>query len=118
MLNDSFFNGPTDPGCKAFDCEKHMKYCLGTYFLNDHCFCEQSHTNEGLPFVPHSCYVGEDNQAGTKPSIGSCFRFAEIKECCCLRPLAQRWKYLSTARIISNNLFLIIVLPIFLLLLN
>lgn len=43
---------------------------------------------EQIPWIPHSCYVGER----CLPSIGSCINYTEIRECCCDRVLAKRCK--------------------------
>lgn len=101
LINDSYFDAPQAPGCKAIPCTpKVMKYCLGSQFLNDHCLCEQWHAKEGLPFVPHTCYVGDEQ---TKASVGSCFSYNDIKECCCDRALARRWKFLSASSHLQSN---------------
>lgn len=92
-INQSFFDGPSGSTCKSITCTKNvMKYCLGPQFLNDHCWCEQGHANEGLPFIPHTCYVGEKQY---QASVGSCFFYEEVKECCCAPSLAKRWKHIS-----------------------
>ncbi|XP_055923438.1 uncharacterized protein LOC129953918 [Eupeodes corollae] len=92
-LNQSFFDGPSGSTCKSITCtENVMKYCLGPQFINDHCWCEQGHANEGLPFIPHICYVGEKQY---QASVGSCFFYEEVKECCCAPALAKRWKHIS-----------------------
>ncbi|XP_055855793.1 uncharacterized protein LOC129919019 [Episyrphus balteatus] len=92
-LNQSFFDGPSASTCKSITCTKNvMKYCLGPQFINDHCWCEQGHANEGLPFIPHICYVGEKQY---QASVGSCFFYEEVKECCCAPALAKRWKHIS-----------------------
>lgn len=98
-LNQSFFDGPSGSTCKSITCTKNvMKYCLGPQFINDHCWCEQGHTNEGLPFIPHICYVGEKQY---KASVGSCFFYEEVKECCCAPSLAKRWKHISAGPTIA-----------------
>ncbi|KAH8379891.1 hypothetical protein KR009_007827, partial [Drosophila setifemur] len=67
--------------CSSIQCPSNvMKYCQGTQFINDHCWCEMQHREEGLPYVPHICYADEKVH---KPSVGSCFAFVEVKECCC-----------------------------------
>ncbi|TMW50487.1 hypothetical protein DOY81_004415 [Sarcophaga bullata] len=88
QLNESFYEGmASDSSCNAVRCtDKVMKYCLGPQFINDHCWCELGHSTEGLPFVPHICYVGEKVY---KTSVGSCFFYEEVKECCCSSVLAK-----------------------------
>ncbi|KAH8300426.1 hypothetical protein KR018_004945, partial [Drosophila ironensis] len=67
--------------CSSLTCNSTIEhYCFGPQFINDHCWCELQHREEGLPYVHHICYA--DEKAHT-PSIGSCFVFDEIKECCC-----------------------------------
>ncbi|KAI8117219.1 hypothetical protein CVS40_10824 [Lucilia cuprina] len=94
QLNDSFYEGTsTDSSCNGVRCtEKVMKYCLGPQFINDHCWCEVGHSTEGLPFVPHICYVGEKIY---KTSVGSCFFYEEVKDCCCSSLLAKEWRHIS-----------------------
>ncbi|XP_034482055.1 uncharacterized protein LOC117787597 isoform X2 [Drosophila innubila] len=81
---------PTQNSCKSIKCTATVvKYCTGPQFLNDHCWCEMQHRDEGLPYVPHVCYVGEKVY---KPSVGSCFFFEEVKECCCAPILVKECK--------------------------
>ncbi|KAM8707788.1 hypothetical protein ACLKA7_014855 [Drosophila subpalustris] len=81
---------PTQNSCNTMKCTPTvMKYCVGPQFLNDHCWCEMQHRDEGLPYVPHVCYVGEKVY---KPSVGSCFFFEEVKECCCAPILVRECK--------------------------
>ncbi|XP_073840433.1 uncharacterized protein [Musca autumnalis] len=96
QLNESFYDGlQSDSSCNAVRCtEKVSKYCLGPLFINDHCYCEFGHSTEGLPFVPHMCYVGEK---AYKPSVGSCFVYEEVKECCCSALLAREWRHISSS---------------------
>ncbi|XP_037913018.1 uncharacterized protein LOC119652779 isoform X1 [Hermetia illucens] len=108
-INETFFNAALPLGCKAIPCNQSiMKYCLGPQFINDHCWCEQGHEEEGLPWVPHTCYVGDRI---TETSVGSCFVYNEIKECCCDRVLAKRWRFLSSSNQLMAN-FSTIWLPI------
>ncbi|ALC45107.1 CG5910 [Drosophila busckii] len=80
----------TQIACNSRKCSADViRYCLGSQFINDHCWCELQHREEGLPYVPHICYVGEKVY---KPSIGSCYQFEEIKECCCASALAKECK--------------------------
>ncbi|EDV97706.1 GH14548 [Drosophila grimshawi] len=82
--------GGAQNSCNSMQCTATvMKYCLGLQFLNDHCWCELQHREEGLPYVPHICYVGEKVY---KPSVGSCFFFEEVKECCCASALVRECK--------------------------
>ncbi|XP_059218550.1 uncharacterized protein LOC106091114 isoform X3 [Stomoxys calcitrans] len=101
-LNESFYDGlQADSSCNAVRCtEKVSKYCLGPQFINDHCWCEFGHSTEGLPFVPHMCYVGEKVY---KPSIGSCFLYEEVKDCCCSALLAREWRHISASPSLHRN---------------
>ncbi|XP_015044060.2 uncharacterized protein [Drosophila pseudoobscura] len=79
--------------CNTIKCDPNvLKYCLGNQFINDHCWCELQHREEGLPFVPHICYADEKVH---RPSIGSCFLFDEVKECCCAPAWAKKWRHIS-----------------------
>ncbi|XP_075161194.1 uncharacterized protein LOC142234021 [Haematobia irritans] len=102
QLNESFYDGlQSDSSCNAVRCtEKVSKYCLGPQFINDHCWCEFGHSTEGLPFVPHMCYVGEKVY---KPSVGSCFLYEEVKECCCSALLAREWRHISSSTSLHRN---------------
>ncbi|XP_039965578.1 uncharacterized protein LOC120777995 [Bactrocera tryoni] len=91
-FNVSDYGEPS--GCAINCSDKVMKYCLGQQFINDHCWCELGHTEEGLPFVPHICYVGEKLY---KATVGSCFFYEQVKECCCAPVLAKQWRYISVA---------------------
>ncbi|KAL9909512.1 uncharacterized protein ACN427_004641 isoform 2-T15 [Glossina fuscipes fuscipes] len=95
-LNDSFYEGPeVGNSCNAVRCtSKLMKYCLSSQFINDHCLCELGHNLEGLPYVPHICYVGEKAYTA---SVGSCFIYEEVKDCCCAPALATQWRHISAA---------------------
>ncbi|XP_064541131.1 uncharacterized protein LOC135430394 [Drosophila montana] len=85
----------TQNSCNSMKCTPTvLNYCLGPQFLNDHCWCELQHREEGLPYVPHICYVGEKVY---KPSVGSCFFFEEVKECCCASALVSEWRHISGA---------------------
>ncbi|KAI9588116.1 hypothetical protein GQX74_003962 [Glossina fuscipes] len=42
---------------------------------------------KGLPYVPHICYVGEKAYTA---SVGSCFIYEEVKDCCCAPALATQ----------------------------
>lgn len=44
---------------------------------------------EGVPYVPHICYVGEKVYSS---SLGSCFTFERIKNCCCAPVLVKECK--------------------------
>ncbi|KAH8305838.1 hypothetical protein KR059_012229, partial [Drosophila kikkawai] len=79
--------------CNSIKCPPNvMKYCLGTQFINDHCWCEMQHREEGLPYVPHTCFLDEKVHT---PSVGSCFVFAEVKECCCAGTWVKKWRHIS-----------------------
>ncbi|KAH8410795.1 hypothetical protein KR222_008479, partial [Zaprionus bogoriensis] len=80
--HDSRYNA-----CHSIECTPSIaKYCLGSQFIKDHCWCENQHGEEGVPYVPHICYVGEKVYAA---SVGSCFFFERVKECCCAPVLVK-----------------------------
>ncbi|KAL5291030.1 hypothetical protein ACFFRR_010442 [Megaselia abdita] len=94
IYNESSFDVTDEHGCMSIPCNAQtMKYCLGNHFINDHCLCEQGHSSEGLPFIPHSCYVSEKTD---RPYAGSCFQYNELKKCCCMKANVKRWRYLSS----------------------
>uniref|UniRef100_A0A0A1XNK6 CCC domain-containing protein n=1 Tax=Zeugodacus cucurbitae TaxID=28588 RepID=A0A0A1XNK6_ZEUCU len=111
IFNVSTYGEPS--GCTISCSDKVMKYCLGQQFINDHCWCELGHTEEGLPFVPHICYVGEKLY---KATVGSCYFYEQVKECCCAPVLAKQWRYLSGAsrQMTTGSLLLLAVLLTFL----
>ncbi|XP_017060097.1 uncharacterized protein LOC108100617 [Drosophila ficusphila] len=79
--------------CSSIKCPANAsKYCRGTQFINDHCYCEQQHREEGLPYVPHVCFADQKEHT---PSVDSCFEFVEIKECCCAEIWLKKWRHIS-----------------------
>ncbi|XP_017098101.2 uncharacterized protein [Drosophila bipectinata] len=88
--------------CSSINCTATIEnYCFGHQFLNDHCWCEMQHREEGLPYVNHICYADEKVH---KPSIGSCFVFAEVKECCCAKAFYNKWRANSGSKNIPKIL--------------
>lgn len=75
-----------------------MKLCDNCLFLFRFAVCLNKFLDiiftflftEILPWIPHSCYVGEKCQ----PSIGSCIKYAEIRDCCCKPALAKECKWI------------------------
>ncbi|XP_055303476.1 uncharacterized protein LOC129569087 isoform X2 [Sitodiplosis mosellana] len=66
--------------------------------------------DEQIPWIPHSCYVGERCRA----SVGSCINYTEIRECCCDRVLAKRWKTIySSGTMTAVNVFTQLICGIF-----
>ncbi|XP_067648155.1 uncharacterized protein [Eurosta solidaginis] len=110
MFNVSDYNEPS--GCAMSCSDKVMKYCLGQQFINDHCWCELGHTEEGLPFVPHICYVGDKLY---KATVGSCYFYEQVKECCCAPALVKQWRHISEAsrQINSGSLLLLNIFLLF-----
>ncbi|XP_068149525.1 uncharacterized protein [Drosophila tropicalis] len=100
-------HGPKN-ACNSMKCTPDvLKYCLGPQFINDHCWCELQHRDEGLPYVPHICYAGEKVYTS---SVGSCFHFEEVKECCCASALAKEWRHISGKSLCCCPTILLIVL--------
>ncbi|XP_055303473.1 uncharacterized protein LOC129569087 isoform X1 [Sitodiplosis mosellana] len=87
-----------------------INYCLSGKMLDDHCCCDSRHGQEQIPWIPHSCYVGERCRA----SVGSCINYTEIRECCCDRVLAKRWKTIySSGTMTAVNVFTQLICGIF-----
>ncbi|XP_017122222.1 uncharacterized protein LOC108142714 [Drosophila elegans] len=79
--------------CSSIQCPPNTpKYCLGTKFINDHCWCELQHREEGLPYVPHVCFA---DQKVHQPFVESCFAFGAVKECCCAEIWIKKWRHIS-----------------------
>lgn len=43
---------------------------------------------EQLPWLPHSCYVGEN----CRPIVGSCILYTDWRQCCCDKIIAEKCK--------------------------
>ncbi|XP_016955966.1 uncharacterized protein LOC108028570 [Drosophila biarmipes] len=89
------FNGTKgqNNACSSIKCPPNTsKYCLGEQFINDHCWCELQHREEGLPYVPHVCFA--DQKVHTS-SVESCFTFVQVKECCCAEIWFKKWRRVS-----------------------
>lgn len=102
-----------DPPAWCAPCTAEVKrYCLGNQMLQDHCCCDSRHGREQLPWLPHSCYVGEKCQ----PNIGSCIKYTELRECCCDREMAKQYKdiYSTSTR---SHVAAILMIPLLLYLL-
>ncbi|XP_059611584.1 uncharacterized protein LOC132258329 isoform X2 [Phlebotomus argentipes] len=88
------------------------KYCLSSHLLSDHCCCDLRHGKEELPWIPHSCYIGQNV---CKSSLGSCLRYAEYKICCCDQLLIEQWKSIfSPALKVQPTQNIIVILSIYL----
>ncbi|XP_018571980.1 uncharacterized protein LOC108911509 [Anoplophora glabripennis] len=74
------------PGCQECTYEE-KRYCLGADFINDHCCCDKRY--ELLPYVPHTCYFG--NQLCT-PVMSSCDQYSRLRICCCDKFVLEKWK--------------------------
>ncbi|XP_004924079.1 uncharacterized protein LOC101739255 [Bombyx mori] len=77
----------TRPGCGTCT-KKELEYCE-TRVLADHCCCERRFLPEPFPWLPHTCYVGPNR---CRPLAHDCARYARLRDCCCYRKLAERWK--------------------------
>ncbi|XP_022817628.1 uncharacterized protein LOC111350333 isoform X2 [Spodoptera litura] len=78
---------PTRPGCGPCS-EREHSYCE-TRVLADHCCCERRFVREPFPWLPHTCYVGARR---CRPLAHDCAQYARLRDCCCHRRLAERWK--------------------------
>ncbi|OWR45654.1 hypothetical protein KGM_214761 [Danaus plexippus plexippus] len=67
---------------------REMEYCESRV-LSDHCCCERQFLPEPFPWLPHTCYVGPHR---CRPIARDCTKYARLRDCCCLRRLAERWK--------------------------
>ncbi|KAL0819988.1 hypothetical protein ABMA28_007984 [Loxostege sticticalis] len=77
----------TRVGCGTCS-RSEMEYCE-TRVLADHCCCERRFLPEPFPWLPHTCYVGPNR---CRPLAHDCVRYARLRDCCCYRKLAERWK--------------------------
>uniref|UniRef100_A0A2A4K4Q2 CCC domain-containing protein n=1 Tax=Heliothis virescens TaxID=7102 RepID=A0A2A4K4Q2_HELVI len=77
----------TRPGCGSCS-QRELEYCE-TRVLADHCCCERRFVREPFPWLPHSCYVGARR---CRPLAHDCAQYARLRDCCCYRKLAERWK--------------------------
>ncbi|KAJ0173867.1 hypothetical protein K1T71_011016 [Dendrolimus kikuchii] len=75
------------PGCGTCS-KREMEYCE-TRVLADHCCCERRFIREPFPWLPHTCYMGPYR---CKPLANDCARYTRLRDCCCYRKLAERWK--------------------------
>ncbi|XP_075983323.1 uncharacterized protein LOC142981345 isoform X2 [Anticarsia gemmatalis] len=75
------------PGCGACSA-RDVEYCE-TRVLADHCCCERRFVPEPFPWLPHTCYVGARR---CRPLAHDCAQYARLRDCCCYRKLAERWK--------------------------
>lgn len=77
----------TRPGCGSCS-KREMEYCE-TRVLADHCCCERRFVREPFPWLAHTCYVGPRR---CRPLAHDCVRYTRLRDCCCYRKLAERWK--------------------------
>ncbi|XP_045502588.1 uncharacterized protein LOC123699638 [Colias croceus] len=77
----------TQDGCGECT-RREMEYCE-TRVLADHCCCERRFLPEPFPWLPHTCYMGPHR---CKPLAHDCVRYVRLRDCCCYRHLADRWK--------------------------
>ncbi|KOB69864.1 Uncharacterized protein OBRU01_16242 [Operophtera brumata] len=77
----------TLPGCGK--CSRwEMEYCESNV-LADHCCCERRYIPEPFPWMPHTCYIGPER---CTPLAQNCAQYTRIRDCCCNRKLAVKWK--------------------------
>ncbi|XP_026490982.2 uncharacterized protein LOC113397053 [Vanessa tameamea] len=67
---------------------RELEYCE-TRVLADHCCCERHYLPEPFPWLPHTCYVGPHR---CRPLAHDCVRYVRLRDCCCYKKLAERWK--------------------------
>ncbi|KAL4704527.1 hypothetical protein ACJJTC_002141 [Scirpophaga incertulas] len=82
----------TRAGCGTCSASE-AQYCEWRV-LADHCCCERRYA-EPLPWLPHTCYAGPRR---CRPLAPDCARYARLRDCCCMRRLALKWK-----SILSNS---------------
>jgi len=100
---------PVPSWCRMIPCTAEiMQYCLGGRMLHDHCCCDSRHGKEELPWIPHSCYVGDS----CLPNIGSCISYTEYRQCCCDRALAKQWKKIYSNAMKLESYFILMPLSI------
>lgn len=88
--------------------EDILNYCYSRSLLDDHCCCDSRHGKEQIPWIPHSCYVGVQEKCS--PSTGSCITHTELRQCCCDRVLAKRWKSIySSSMMTTANVLTVLV---------
>ncbi|CAF4796993.1 unnamed protein product [Pieris macdunnoughi] len=79
---------PASPeGCGPCS-RREVEYCE-TRVVADHCCCERRYLPEPFPWLPHTCYMGPHR---CRPLAHDCVRYVRLRDCCCYRHLAQRWK--------------------------
>ncbi|KAM3955878.1 uncharacterized protein ACR2FA_010181 [Aphomia sociella] len=67
---------------------RELEYCE-TRVLADHCCCERRVLPEPFPWLPHTCYIGPRR---CRPLAHDCAQYKRLRDCCCTRKLAERWK--------------------------
>ncbi|KAG6453224.1 hypothetical protein O3G_MSEX008038 [Manduca sexta] len=77
----------TVPGCGTCS-RRDLEYCE-TRVLADHCCCERRFLPEVFPWLPHTCYIGPNR---CTPLANDCALYTRLRDCCCYRKLAERWK--------------------------
>ncbi|XP_061721647.1 uncharacterized protein LOC133528319 [Cydia pomonella] len=82
----------TLPGCGTCS-KRELQYCE-TRVLADHCCCERQAFPEPFPWLPHTCYMGPGR---CKPLMHDCAKYKRIRDCCCYRKLAERWKQILSS---------------------
>ncbi|XP_050100613.1 uncharacterized protein LOC126581172 [Anopheles aquasalis] len=97
-MTDSDIHG-VESWCLSVACNASvLHYCWSNLFLNDHCCCEQHHTKEHLPWIPHTCLLRPGERCTA--NAGSCSNYRTIKACCCDRvtKLEYKRKFSSAVR--------------------
>ncbi|XP_013192746.1 uncharacterized protein LOC106136669 isoform X2 [Amyelois transitella] len=77
----------TQLGCGTCS-RRELEYCE-TRVLADHCCCDRQVLPEPFPWLPHTCYMGPHR---CKPLAHDCAQYERLRDCCCARKLAERWK--------------------------
>ncbi|XP_053613432.1 uncharacterized protein LOC128676966 [Plodia interpunctella] len=77
----------TQLGCGSCS-RREMEYCE-TRVLADHCCCDRQVLPEPFPWLPHTCYMGPHR---CRPLAHDCAQYERLRDCCCARKLAERWK--------------------------
>ncbi|CAG9565127.1 unnamed protein product [Danaus chrysippus] len=84
---------------------REMEYCESRV-LSDHCCCERQFLPEPFPWLPHTCYVGPHR---CRPLARDCTKYARLRDCCCLRRLAERWKSILSSSPRGRSCLLLLV---------
>lgn len=92
-------------GCQQCT-RQEIRYCLGLQLMNDHCCCDKKYS-EFFPYVPHTCYIGQDL---CKPLARDCAEYTRLRICCCDKYTLEKWKLMSKGPKNNENLQLLLLL--------